>query len=123
MARPNFPPPPTVIKDLSAPQWKEWFAKLYDFLTLAGQVSHTSVSTATTLSTEEVVEVTAAVTITLPPAASNAGKSYIIKRNSSAGPVTIACSGSDTLDGVASVSLANLEAARVYSTGAKWLVI
>ena len=67
----------------------------------------------------------AAFTITLPAAASNHGRIYVIKKTDvSANAVTIDGNGAETIDGAATVALAAQYNARtIQSNGTNWSVL
>ena len=67
----------------------------------------------------------AAVTVDLPTAAARKGRRYIVKKtDASANLVTIDPAGSETIDGEATVSLAQQYAAReIVSDGTNWHIV
>ena len=60
-------------------------------------------------------------TITLPTAASVAGKSYIIK-NSGTGTVTVDTTSSQTIDGALTQSFGQYTSLSVMSNGSNWII-
>jgi len=66
-----------------------------------------------------------AITITLPSAAGIAGRVYVVKKiDNSTNAVTVAASGSETIDGATSVSLSTQwGSVRVQSDGSNWFKI
>jgi hypothetical protein len=81
------------------------------------------ISSATTLTTEShIVNCTAnTFTIDLPTAVGISGQEYIIK-NSGSGTITIDPDGAETIDGVATVALAQWEAVTIVSYGTNWII-
>lgn len=67
------------------------------------------------------VEVTAAVTITLPTAVGIAGKDYIIDSNH-AGDTTVVPNGSETIEGETSQTVPTQSSMTVYSDGSNWRI-
>lgn len=64
------------------------------------------------------------ITISLPAAAGNAGRIFVIKKVASANTVTIDPSGAETIDGSSTASLsANYEHTRIQCNGTGWDVI
>ena len=61
-------------------------------------------------------------TVTLPSAASIAGRTLIVK-NSGAGVITIATTGGQTVDGAATATVAAGAVQRIASNGSNWLII
>ena len=85
-------------------------------------LAYTTKSIGTTLVlSERTIEVTMAITLTLPTATGNTGKEYVIKNNISAGgSVTI----TGTIDGAASYILsARYKYVHIISNGTSWLII
>lgn len=73
--------------------------------------------------TDQVVNVTAATTITLPSASGITSRVYTIK-NSSSGSVTVNTTSSQTIDGATSYSLSSqYKYVTVMSTGSNWIII
>lgn len=88
-------------------------------------VAYRGISAARTLdATDHVVNCTAnTFTVTLPTAVSATGRTYRIK-NSGTGTITIACNGSQTIDGATTKSLATqYSSISVVSNGANWIVV
>lgn len=84
------------------------------------QAIRTQGTNATLNATDNVVIATAAITLTLP--AHSAGLTLTVKRNTTAGIVTVN-PGSGTIDGASSYSLtANYQAAHFVSDGTNWFV-
>jgi hypothetical protein len=86
--------------------------------------NYTSVSTNYTASlVDDIIEVTASgQTITLPSAAATiAGFEYAID-NSSAGSITVDTEGAETIQGLASQSVATQSCINVYSNGTNWRI-
>jgi hypothetical protein len=61
-------------------------------------------------------------TVTLPTAASIAGRTYVIK-NSGTGVITIATTSSQTIDGITTQTLNQYDSITVVSNGANWIII
>lgn len=76
----------------------------------------------TAAATDFTINVTAATTITLITAVGRAGQIYKVK-NSSAGTVTIQCSGAETIDGLASRSISPNGSLTVQSDGVNWIIV
>ena len=97
-------------------------------LHVTGSMAHAVTSTGSAITLDEthhVVLVTAAVTISLPTASGCTGRKYIIK-NAISGPgtVTVGRSGTDTIDGSTTVSLAVAnKTTTVISNGSNWYII
>lgn len=65
-----------------------------------------------------------AITVTLPLAASNFGRSFIVKKIDAGAAVTIAASGADTIDGAATQTLPDqYDVMQVVSDGLAWYVV
>lgn len=79
-------------------------------------------STYTALATDCVINCTGTWTLTLPTAVGVSGRLYYIK-NSGAGTITMAGTGGQTFDGVASPTVAAGASLTVCSDGANWLVL
>ena len=79
-------------------------------------------STYTASSTDCVINCTGTWTLTLPTAVGVSGRFYYIK-NSGAGTITMAGTGGQTFDGVASPTVAAGASLTVCSDGANWLVL
>jgi hypothetical protein len=63
-------------------------------------------------------------TVTLPAAASNTGRCYVVKHaNASQNTVTIDPNGAETIDGNATLVLTARQAAYIQSDGAAWFVL
>jgi hypothetical protein len=60
-------------------------------------------------------------TITLPTAVDISGKNYLIK-NSGSGTITVNCDGSETIDGIASITLREEGSLQVISNGLNWII-
>lgn len=60
-------------------------------------------------------------TITLPTAVDISGKNYLIK-NSGSGTITVNCDGSETIDGIASITLREEGSLQVISNGSNWII-
>ena len=60
-------------------------------------------------------------TVTLPTAVGRKGQIYIIK-NSGAGTVTVATTSSQTIDGQATITLAQYDSITVESTNTDWVI-
>jgi hypothetical protein len=76
----------------------------------------------TAAAVDNVINVTAAATITLPTASGITGKVYSVK-NSGLGSVTVTPTGGETIDGAPSVALAPLSTLSVVSDGTNWIII
>jgi len=62
-------------------------------------------------------------TLTLPTAVGNSGRIYVIK-NSGVGTITVACTGGQLIDGVATIDLTTQwESVSVQSTGSAWIIV
>lgn len=62
--------------------------------------------------------------ITLPTASSIAGRVYNIKNSQTSGAITIDPNGSETIDGIATVTLgAQYQSVTVQSNGTNWIII
>jgi hypothetical protein len=61
-------------------------------------------------------------TVTLPTAASVGGRTYVVK-NSGTGVITIACNGAETIDGIATHTLAQYDSLTLVSNGTNWIII
>lgn len=88
-------------------------------------VAYRAISAARTLdATDHVVNCTAnTFTVTLPTAVGVTGRRYQIK-NSGTGTITIACNGTQTIDGAATKSLATqYSSISVVSNGANWIIV
>jgi hypothetical protein len=93
--------------------------------TISDKTSNFTISTpsATTLQEIYTVSGSSAVIITLPDATACASMRYDIKRLGTA-TVTVACNGSQTIDGSATIQiLAQYASATVVSTGTNWIII
>jgi hypothetical protein len=80
----------------------------------------------TTVTVAECNATTAAFTLTLPPASASADQFYIIiKTDVAAHTVTVAASGSDTINGAATYTglAAQWNVVRLYCDGTQWLVV
>lgn len=82
-------------------------------------------ATYTVSDTDKTVHATSGTfTITLPTAVGVTGREYLIK-NTGSGLITVACFGSETIDGAATVALPNSgkpSGIAVLSTGANWII-
>lgn len=106
-----------VLKRISgAPSW-EWPLSQISAAT-------TTYSIAATDNVVTVDSTSASFTVTLPTAASVAGKTIIIKKlNSTLNPVTVATTSSQTIDGSTSIQLWTLnEFVAVTSNGSNWII-
>lgn len=87
--------------------------------------NHSIISTSanyTVLSTDEIILATGTITITLPIASANTGKTYTIKRISTI--VTIDVTGGGTIDGSTSISIGQqYSTISVISDGSEWWTI
>lgn len=64
------------------------------------------------------------VTVTLPPAATNLGRRFTVKKLIAANTLTLDGNGSETIDGAATVALTTRYAARtVQSDGTAWHIV
>lgn len=124
-----FPNKPSVGADIKDFFWKPWFQSIWRAIYGLTHVT-TSQTTAQTITEEFLYPVDATaggITITLPPASSWAYKQYVIRKtDSSANVVTVAVSGSDTVDGVGTVLLLKYqyESITLISDGiSKWYVL
>jgi hypothetical protein len=61
-------------------------------------------------------------TVTLPTAASDSGRTFIIK-NSGVGTITVATTSSQTIDGALTQQLGSGDSATVVSNGSGWIVV
>lgn len=124
---------PTQTTDLQ--QWQTYNGTTATTVAAIGargalQLPYTSVSGNTTLDySHYTVAVSATATITLPAASTTAsaagvtGRIYNIK-NTGTGTVTIARSGSDLIDGAASIILSSqYQSVTIQSTGTGWIVL
>jgi len=105
-------------------QWITWFYAIFENRNKE-YLSFASVSTATTLDKESVLLVDTnggAITITVPLAADNEGRCYYVKDvDGGANAVTLARSGTDTIDGLTTLVLATAKGtAKIISDGANW---
>jgi hypothetical protein len=65
-----------------------------------------------------------AVTLTLPPAAGNAGRTYTIKLSTAVNRLTIVADGSETMDGHTTLRLETAgQAVRLVSDGSNWVTV
>lgn len=109
--------------------WFRWFQQAYRYFYGENRTHHPNLAAASNLSEDFLypVDATAApVTVTLPLAANYQYKKFCVKKiDASANAVTIAASGSDTIDGDSSVSLAaQYDSGFLVSDGvSKWFVI
>jgi len=85
--------------------------------------SYSGVNATLTLNeTYHVVNCTNTITVNLPSSVTlGPGREYIIK-NSGAGTITIDPDGAETIDGAATVALAQWEAVTIVSTGTNWII-
>lgn len=107
------------------PRWGNIVGSVIDQQDLVDYIAtkFVSVSSNTTLdNTNEVVEVTASATITLPTAVGITGKTYIIK-NTSGTNIIIDANGVETIDGHLSIISSDMESYQLISNGSNWLVI
>ena len=89
--------------------------------TSGGYVAKTALYTAT--NDDRVIDCTSGTyTITLPTAASQTGRTFII-RNSGSGTITIGRTGAETISGATSQTLAGYGSLDVISNGTNWLVL
>ena len=89
--------------------------------TSGGYVAKTALYTAT--NDDRIIDCTTGTyTITLPTAASQAGRRFVI-RNSGTGVITIGRTGAETIAGATSQTLAGYGHLEVISNGTNWLVI
>ena len=89
--------------------------------TSSGYVAKTALYTAT--NDDRVIDCTSGTyTITLPTAASQTGRTFII-RNSGTGTITIGRTGAETISGATSQTLAGYGYLQVVSNGTNWLVL
>jgi hypothetical protein len=89
--------------------------------TSGGYVAKTALYTAT--NDDRVIDCTTGTyTITLPTAASQTGRTFII-RNSGTGTITIGRTGAETISGATSQTLAGYGYLQVVSNGTNWLVL
>ena len=67
---------------------------------------------------------TTKLTVTLPAAAANAGRYYVVKRQAGGNPVEIKPPGVETIDGSPSLTLTTVgEGRSMISDGANWITI
>ena len=73
---------------------------------------------------DDVIVATGTITITLPLAAQSVGRMLVVK-NTGAGTVTVAASGSDTIDGAASFPMAtpNQSVTVVGAASGQWVIV
>jgi len=129
-------PPPLVTglvdsKFLITPAvWKQWFVSLYTqvkYLLVSTVV--TSITSDTTLTVNDYLSLvdasSAAVTMTLPSAASTNGQQFIIKKtDSSSNTVTIDGNGSETIDGDTTLVINfQYDSATLVSDGTSWSIV
>ena len=89
--------------------------------TSGGYVAKTALYTAT--NDDRVIDCTSGTyTVTLPTAASQTGRTFII-RNSGTGTITIGRTGAETIAGATSQTLAGYGQLEVISNGTNWLVV
>lgn len=100
---------PSLYDHVETYTYKQWFQDIYDYI-----VSRVNVKTTTISYTVEANiyyvradATTGAITITLPTTSLAAGRQLLIKKiDSGVNAVTVAASGSDTIEGAATISLA-----------------
>lgn len=96
-----------------------------ELITLGGRTkAYLGITSLATLdATHHVVDCTAnTFTVTLPTAASIAGREYTIK-NSGTGVITIACNGAETIDGATTQTLGQYDSITVVSNNTNWIII
>jgi hypothetical protein len=82
-------------------------------------IPHTSTGVNLTLSTQNIVKITAAVTITVPTAVGVAGRVYVLD-NAHAGVTTVNPSGAETIEGETSQTLTGQCCLSIHSDGVGW---
>ena len=97
-----------ILATLGSPQLNNYVSTSNDYITTANDyiVNQSGTSKSVTLIT----------------AVGRAGKIFIIK-NSSTGAITVTTSGSETIDGLASITLSTLDSITVYSDGTNYYII
>lgn len=113
------------------PRWQFWLSRISSVI-LGERTTNLpieTVTTATTLNNSHyavMVDATGgAVTVTLPAAAANKHRSYIVKKiDVSANAVTVDGNGAETIDDSATYSLASqYDKVQILSDGTEWWVI
>jgi len=115
---------PNVDAPLLEIRWREMLTRMLNELYRPNQKKVTTTYTALLSDSFLICDATGgAFTVTLPPATGNISARMIFKRiNSGANAVTISRSGSETIDGATSQSLASQWAVlRLHSDGSNWL--
>lgn len=110
----------SLVKSVTMQQAADLFASL-----ASQNLTVTATSVNLTLSTQQLVICTSAgaIDITLPVNSTNAGRQFIVCAKG-AGAVTIQPNGADTIEGAASLVLAQYETARLASDGlGMWFVV
>jgi hypothetical protein len=105
--------------------WKNWLNSLFEFVTKTEIRSFATKTAAYTAGKETVLLVNTsggAITITLPPAASNEGLCLYIKDiDSGVNAVTIDGNGAETIDGALTLVLASARGtAKLFCDGSQW---
>lgn len=105
----------------------------YPNFTIAADLSSPPITTVTSNTTLDDTNYTVlcdatsgAITITLPAAASNSGRTYYIKKiNTSSNDVTVDANGSETIDGDLTQTLtgADMPSIRIQCDGSNWFII
>jgi hypothetical protein len=122
----HIPEQPNVNTPVDSFYWKGWFKDVWNWMKRVSDISITkTASFVVTDSNFYPVDTTAgAVTATLPPCLGIRGRSVVVKRTAGANNVTVAVSGSDTIEGAGSYALTVIgDAVEVVSDGtSKWYI-
>lgn len=84
-------------------------------------VPYTSISTNTVLSTQDIVKITAAITVTLPTAVGASGRIYVLD-NAHTGTTTVNPTGAEKIEGESSQTITGNACMVVYSDGVGWRI-
>lgn len=101
------------------------FERLFAVVDAMGNPVVRAVSTSTTVAdADDVIVATGTITITLPLAAQSVGRTLVIK-NAGVDVVTVAASGSDTIDGATTfpMAVANQSVTVVGAASGQWVIV